>query len=358
MSETASLRTTVAEVKLHENLYKRLLWTGTVLDSTVTIAGFALAYAGNTTVGPLITGAALLWFATAVRSVHANKLCATFFQGKPLKVLKAGLTLAWPGLIQLKLFPTEVMQFQEPGEPEIIFGGHDDEELPAGMVRPIRITTGGKSSPENKDVLDARQAITVSFAVQMQIDEPFAYFINFGSIANVRKNLRDICESTVAEHAADKSPAQIIEDLAAINRALRANVQRRFENSGIAIISVRLMSPNLGKTVSAALVKIQDATGESTAMQIKAEGERVDRIKKGEGDASAKLAMLTATADGGKALKTALEVDGTAIIAKEIADGLSKSADTTILGLGNANSDIASMVEVAKSAFGGKKGEK
>lgn len=306
---------------------------------------FDIAFDG----GPTTLLFACIYLAASLKEVGPDDMGGAFCYGKALVRLDAGLHFIPLGLMQLRTVPRPVQEFQCPGEPEEVQKGEDKNPLDAGKVRPIRFVTRAPRQDE-KGMLDTQMTLDLNFVVQYAITDIFDFVANYGSIENIKKQLRDIGETTLAEEVTKHTPASFIERLPRTNKKLVEKVRGRFLHSGINIISVRLVSPDITHEVSKALANIPIARAQAQQAEILSTGERTRLTNVGQGAANAKLSMLSAQAKGQKEIKDALGVDGHAVIAAEAVDGLSEKTDMLILGQGGMR-DAMSLVKGAQSAL-------
>ncbi len=295
--------------------------------------------------------------------VGAKSIAGAYFAGKALKNLDSGLHFATIGLMNLNRQPKGIQERQEPDDnPDNVFHGEDLAELPKGMTRPIRIVTGAPKAAAkpvtkwrgDEDTLETRMTIDTSFATQWQITGVIDFVANYGSEKQFLQQLRDVGEATLSEEFAMRSVSEVVSQQQAINTILYGRVQQRFPHSGIKIISVRLISPNLGHRVSSALADIAEARSKATAAITTAEAARVTAIKAGEGEGGKDKARFTGRAAGLKAIKDKLGVGGDAILAAEtsrdIAEKLPKEG-TFVLGASNGIADIVGVSKVVQAAL-------
>ncbi len=254
------------------------------------------------------------------------------------------------GLIQKEQAPREVQQFQCPDEPENVFKGDDKQPLPPGMVRPIRAVTRAAKPGEN-DILDTRMTLDINFVTQFAIVDIFDYIANFGSIEAVKKQLRDIGESTAAEDITKYTPAGYIENLPNVNQHLVESVSGRFENTGVHIISVRLISPDISHKVSSALAAIPEERARAQTTLIKADATMGQLAREGKGRAAANLVELTAEAEGNKNIQSALGVSGEAVLASRTAKSVGENADLILAGAEGGMKDVLAAVTGAQAVL-------
>lgn len=318
-------------------------WNNVIVDK------FGLAFNG----GPTTILFVLVYLALSTREVPADEVAAAFSYGKALVILSSGLHFVPLGLIQIRRGPRTVQEFQCPGEPETVQKTDDGIPLEPGMVRPIRVVTGG--SKGGKDILDTRMTITLSFFVQWAITDVLDYASNYGSSTEIKKQVRDIGEAILAEIATGHTPASFIGALPGINQDLTKKIAKRFKNSGVRIISTRLISPDISHEVSTALANIPKARAEAAQVAIKAEGDKTKLIKEGAGKASAELASLKARAEGQKKMRDDLKVGGKDILASEAVRGILAQTDVLVMG-GDGMKDAIGLVKAAQSALNSNRG--
>lgn len=361
MTKTSTEGRSPTGVLVHLELYKTLFFCGGAIILSLLVfalakwndllfGGFGITFNGGPTAGLFMA----IYLALSLKEVKANDISGAFFYGRALKPLAPGLHFLPFGLMQLASAPRTVQEFQCPGEPEKVFKGDDKDPLPEGMVRPIRVVTRAPAEDE-KDMLDVRMTLDINFIIQYAIIDIFDYVANFGSTDEVERQLRDIGEATVSEQTTQKTPAGFITDLKKVNERLRTKTQDRFKNSGVHIISARLISPDITHKVSSAFAKIPIALAEAKEAEFRAEGERIKRTKEGEGAAAAKLLMLTAEAEGRKKIMDALGVDGNAVLASEAVNGILDKTDVLVMGQ-SGTTDAIGLVKAAQSALNSGKG--
>lgn len=352
-----------ADVPEHPKLFQRLQHIGAIIIIAICLVGiatwkislldkFGIAFDS----GPTAFLIALICLAASLREVGADDMAGAFCYGKALIRLPPGLHFLPFGLMQLRVASRTVQNFQCPGEPEQVQKGEDKIPLEAGKVRPIRAVTRAPNSNET-GILDTQMTLELNFVVQYAIIDIFDFVANYASISNIEKQLRDIGESTLAEEVTKRTPAGFIKEFPQINGLLVENVRGRFLNSGVNIISVRLVSPDITHEVSKELANIPIARAKAQQAEITSVGEKTRLTNVGQGAANAKLSMLSAQAKGEKEIMDALDVDGDMVIAAEAVSGLSDKTDVLILGQGGMR-DAMSLVKGAQSALNIGKGAK
>lgn len=334
----------VVDIHPNESLYMGLWFGGWVIVILLSAVTF---------IAPLTLLFLLIFVERSFVKVKENEIGAAFAYGKALIELPSGLRFLPFGLMQSRRYPRGIQQFQCPGEPEKVFKKDDKDDLPEGMVRPIRVVTGGPRADKafKDDLLDVRMTLTLSYAVQWSITNVLYYASYYGEKTEVEKQIRDIGEALLAEIAVTHSAASFLKALPEINEELGGTIEDHFRNSGVEIKSTRLISPDLSHSVSDALAGIPTANAEAKRAVIRAEANKTTRIKRGEGDAAAQLAVLNAQADGRKKMKTELEVTGDAVLASEAVRGILKETDVLIAGAEGGMKDVMGLVKGAQSAL-------
>ncbi len=304
--------------------------------------------------GPTCLVLAVMFVVLSINQVDVDEIAGALCYGKALKRLKAGPQFAPFLLMQIKKEGRTVREFQCPDEPENVFKGQDDQPLTReGMSRPIRVITKapepGKGSTE---ILDTQMTLVISFVFQYVVSDILNFRANFGTDEVVRIQLRDIGEVTVAEDATMKTTSEFIRGLKELNERLVVQVQERFQNSGITILSARLISPDVSHDVSKELANIAAARAKAEQKVITAGAERAEFLLHGEGKAGAEKSMLVARAEGSQELMKALKIDGNAVIASEAVRALSDKTDVLVVGAEGGMRDVMGLVKGAQSALG------
>lgn len=348
-----------ANVPEHPTLYWILWYSGWAIIAALLLVSVSTwnvtlfdQYGITFNGGPTALLVALSFLLLSYKTVVADELAGAYCWDKALIRLVSGPHLIWFLLMQVKRGPREMQEFQCPEEPEKVFKGDDKEPLPPGMVRPIRVVTRApKPGVEATEILDTQMSIVINIVFQYVITDIFDFVANFkGSTEIVHRQMRDVGETTVAEDATTKTTSAFLRSLPKINVALAQKVQGRFKNSGITVISARLIAPDITHTVSQALADIPIARAKAEQMKITAAAEKIKRTEEGAGAANAKGAMLSAEAKGRKEMKDALGVTGDAVLASESARGILAETDVLLLGEGGMR-DAMGLVKAAQSAL-------
>lgn len=349
--------TSPEDVPEHPTLYWILWYSGWAIVAALLLVSvstwnvtFFDQYGITFNGGPTALLAAIAFLFLSYTVVGADELAGSYCWNKALVRLVSGPHLVWFLLMQVRIAPRPVQQRQYPGEPEEVQKGPDKDPLDEGKVRPIRPLTRAPTATET-GILDTQMALEISFVVQYAVTDIFDFVANYGgSLSSVEKQLRDIGEIVIAEETTRHTPASFITALPATNKMLLALTRKRFKQSGINIISVRLITPDLSHDVTKELANIPIARAKAEQMKIMAAGKEVEFTREGTGKANAKAAMLSAEAKGRKEMKDALEVTGDAVLASESARGILAETDVLLLGEGGMR-DAMGLVKAAQSAL-------
>lgn len=292
----------------------------------------------------------LVYLILSLKVVPADMRGGVYFYGLGLKREKSGLKFVPFGFMQIILKPRTVQEFQCPGDPEIVFKGDDRDELPTGMVRPIRVVTRAPDKETENGILDVQMTLVVNFFVQYAVDDVLDFVANFGSDDNLRMQVRDIGEAVVAEDATQLTPAGFIAGLKEVNKRLAREIGRGLKNSGVQVVSVRLISPDITHEVSTALANIPIARAHAEKTVTEAEAEKTKLTKEGEGRAAAKQAELFAEAEGLAKQMSDLRLSGDAVLAKTVAEAVLSKTNVLLAG-GAGMADIAGLVSAAQAVL-------
>lgn len=342
------------DIKENLGLYWLLLFVGVLIvmalliSATLTWSVRLLDVGITFDNGPTTLLIVMIYIALSIVEVRTDEIAGAYCYGRALKKLVQGPHFVPFGLMQIKKAPRTVQEFQCPGEPENVFKGDDRDTLPEGKVRPIRAVTAASKGED--DILDVRMTLDLNFVVQYVIDDIFDYKANFGTTEQIERQLRDIGEATLAERVTKETPSSFIAALPEVNESLINATRARFENTGVHILSVRLISPDVSHGVSSALADIPVARAKAEQAKVTAEGEKVKRTKEGEGTAAAALSMLEAQAKGRKSMMDTLAVAGETVLASEAAMSLAQKT-VVVVGAEGGMRDMMGLVKGAQASL-------
>ena len=325
-------------------------------------------------------GNVLVWVIPTLQTVYAimsinmievdKKGVVTFF-GRPLYERGPGFVFVPWLFCQLITVNRQKIQFAFPGNPEQIDkSGDDHKDLAPGMVRPQRITTGSietiKADPTSKyanhptliqkdvvgSALNNTLTLEVISAVTLRVTSFTKMLEKLGTIEQIRNLIDEAVNTTLTAEFIKRTPALILLEIVEINDIVLAKLRElvhdvrgtdQDESWGIEIDSYQLTSPDLGKTVNAALAEASAARSKAQATIITAEAEKAALVLEAEG--RQKLADVAKTPEG--QLLTMAETTRT--IAKE-------AKNILITGPGDIYGMIARGLEVWKSVSGNQTG--
>lgn len=303
---------------------------------------------------------AYLWRSWGV--ANTDEFTLAYFFGRALKELKPGPHfLPWK-LVQLRKIPRTRRQFQAPAETEKIFYGSDEEDLPAGMQRALRIVSG-KPGPDETGPLAIQMTLEITWYVQYQVlpGKLLQFQSIVGSYENAEKMMRDTGDALINEFVSTHSVDGIISGLAAFNRNFDDKMRALTNQWYMEVYEAKVLPINPGKTVSEELRNVPAANLRAAQIRTTAEAERFRLEQEGAGKAKAEADLLEAQATGRKqflegeaaGLKAKIEalgVSGEDVLAAEVASDAFKHADTIIAG-GSGIADLVSGIKAVSSTL-------
>lgn len=247
------------------------------------------------------------YLGSSLRSVGVDEIGGILFYGRYLKDADYGIHLVLRGIYQLQKDSGLVVALNFPADPERIFKEGDDKSLPAGMVRPSRITTASPELAEkekftkslrldyDKDVkndkLNVRLTLEPSWIVRVRIkkDEYDIFLRNVGSMEDMISQIRDTSERGLNQEFSRRTVVMINTDRQKIDKELKkllknlvGDVYSIDENHdwGVEIISFQLLDLDLTHAVNKAIADsaaapinaqavIDESIGEAKATAIK-----------------------------------------------------------------------------------------
>ncbi len=223
----------------------------------------------------------------SIRSVDISEVAGVLSYGKPMFSCEPGLVIVLLGIFQLKKNSAAEQQFQFPADPEEIFKGKDEEKLPDGMVRPMRIAT---ASPETVDIalleefkkknpkvvdddLHVRMTLETELIVRYRIvrETYFKFMRNIGSLDEAARQIRDTSERVLSGVMSKRTVAMILGSRDEIDKSLITEIKKlvgdlpdlteteQEKSWGIQILDVQLLEPDITYIVNEALAKKAEA---------------------------------------------------------------------------------------------------
>lgn len=236
----------------------------------------------------------LYWVFKSVRSIPIATQAAVDFYGIPLANLGSGPKFLPPGIVTLHPFTQEVLQKQEPGEPENVFKGDDSEALPEGKVRPIRILTGAPVAGAS-GILAIQMAIEVTFFYRYRILDPLTFLVNVNGQEQFEKQIRDTAERLLTEKVSQTPGVEaLISSIATIREDLEKLIKNKVKGWGVEIIEVGIPAPDISKILAKALLKVGEDRAAAGGVRALADAARYKLEQEGAGKASAERALIEA----------------------------------------------------------------
>lgn len=292
--------------------------------------------------------------------LHTDKLGTLYFFGTPIKVYKSsGLKFVPWGLINLDLLPKDMQEIHAPGPRDKIFWGDDEEPVPPGMVRAIRMTTKAPEDAE-KDPLDAQLTVGIGYFVFWTISDPVQFRAHIRTIPEADSQIRLMSQTSLGEVIVKYTASGAIENQAAINASLDDYIRAKTKGWGVQINRTGLIQINLSHALASAMRDRAKARFEKETKILTAEGEArsIELISTAEGNGARARAAgeILGRVDGMKTMMTELKVDGNQVLAAETTRGVLADADTIIVGAENGLRDLLGAVKASTTVLG--KGKK
>lgn len=311
------------------------------------------------------------------RTVKANKLAVRTIFDRPTDVLSSGLPILPPAISDYILLPTDVVQNEHPGEPEDIFRQEDVEVVPEGKVPPFRVTfsepiteqrakdlfgeeytvidrhghsiTFQHEAPD--DALAKRVTGEVVTVSRYRIEEAIPFVKYIGNPDNASKQLEDELFGVIERVYTRISLGQAKQNVGWMNALLFHAACARVKPTdgrkawGVEIEDAYVKALPLSHGLNSAIQDIAETVTVATNRERLAETDRIEREKKGQGDAAAEKALLTARAEGLEEMKKLAGSKGGRIaISTEAARELAASGNTIITDAQGGMGQLMSLV--------------
>src|SRR6056297_135893 len=270
-------------------------------------------------------GILVLYGIVSLRIVSVNRQAAVLLFGIPVLNIGPGPKLIPVFVFSLLTYPRNVLQKQFPGNPEEVFKRDDKEELPPGMVRPLRLTTGKPEKVDKLDPLSIQMTINFLYYIRYQVSDPILFTIKFGGEQEFLDQVRDTADKVLTREVSKcKGVSQLVKKLSGtasepgIMENLQTEIDRITDDGGVTIVESGLNAPDLSHELASA---IRDIGVE----RAKAQGERVRIEQVGIANAFAAKELIDKT---DKVLSKA----GAAAQAAYVGEKVLKDANATVLG--------------------------
>ncbi len=314
------------------------------------------------------------WFFVAilgyiVASFWGNELTTSelgvlYLFGKPIWVCQgAGLKFVPWGILSLYRPPADMQEIHAPGKKDEIFWGDDEDEVPAGKTRAIRMTTRAPKEGEDKP-LDAQMTLGLGYFVLWTIKDPVNFRAHIRSVEEADSQLRLVANMALSELIGTLSASEAIAKQKEINEELDNRIRQETKDKrwGVEINQTGLTEINYSHKLASALRDRVQASVEKETKITTAEGTARETELLGEADGKAARARasgeILGRVDGMKAMMEGLEVDGASVLAAESTRGILKDVDTMLLGGQEGVKDILGVVGASSRLFKAKPAEK
>lgn len=293
------------------------------------------------------------------REVSTDEHAFLYFFGSPIRrIKKAGLVFTLWGAVSLDRLPADQREIHMPTTRSKIFWGDDDQPVPAGMERAIRVTTKAPSNLE-KSPLDAQLSVGLAFFVFWTVTDPLQFRAHCRTIGEGDSMLRALAMRSLNEIIATLTASTAIKKQAHINQILDDRIRAAVKGWGVGIKQTGITDINLSHKLATAMRDRASATfeGETTVIQAtaKAEATRLQGVADGDADRSRAAGEILGRVDGMEAMVNRLKVTGDTAVAEGATRGVLKDADTIIIGAEGGMRDILGSVRAAASTFKGVK---
>ncbi len=305
-----------------------------------------------------------LYALLSLRLIDTDERGAITVLNLPIFVSPPGPAVVLFLLGEVVRVPQTGIQREFPNDPEKTFKGKDDEPLPTGMDRPIRITTGGplpKAEYENGEHkgagphLNFQMSVEQNAAVRWRIQEAFTFLVRMDGksvddkIADVNRQIADGIVKVLTREYAKRPVGLVIHDHDKISDALIRELNELTESWGIHILQVLLKAPDITREVNLKLSGIVEASAEADATTRKAEGtrqkNRLERTGQGEGEKG----FIEAVGQGTKTAAADMQMDGREVFALTAAERIIGDNDKFVFGADGLTQAVASGMTLADS---------
>lgn len=316
--------------------------------------------------------------------IQAEKLAVRTLFGQPTDTVGSGLPIVPPFLFDLRVFTARVQQTEKPAEPEKIFRKEDVENVPEGMFPPFRVTfTESITDAQARNIFgegdNGEYSVTVEYnatntriytfradapndglsnrrtteevvvVIRWRIEDAISFVKYIGSELEAEKQLEDEVFTVVQRVYPKISLAQALGNVDWMNTILYNALMRRVgeigdrsKSWGVHIESVNIKNIRVHHGLNDAIANAAKADFEGKQRERLAETDRIEREKKGQGDAAAQRLILEARADGYNAIAKKTRVQGgDAAMRTEAARELANAGNLVV---SDTNSGVGSLL--------------
>lgn len=304
-----------------------------------------------------ITLIPIIHFLLSLKRVETSQIAGTYFYGKPLKTVGAGLNFVPVGIMELVSYPADPQEILEPGSREEIFWGDEKIDLPEGKVRPIWLPTRSPADMDDlgKRPMDAQMVVGVAYHVFYRIRDVFTFHAYVGSVGEADKQLKMISVRALGEIIVEYTAGEAVEEQAEINGQLDDLIREDTSHWGIEVSNAGLEQINLSHELGAAMRDRAKAKFEAETKQIETDAEAYQRIHLGDADGKAarsrEAGPILGRVDGLKTMMNELKVDGSEALASETGPRMMEKADVLIAGAQGGLTDILAGAKSIQTAL-------
>lgn len=273
-------------------------------------------------IGIIVLALYIAYLILSIRIINADKIATVILLGKALGDVEPGIMIAPAGIVRIVTFPRAIFNDELPADPEYIYRGND--KIPDGMFYPIRIKFGNPDSADidlKDDPYNVCMVVEVVPVVNWRISNATEFFINIGSIEELRKILSDKVIADFGVKFSKMTPAKALQQLHTISEELRVKLSAETGGWGISINNTDIKPFNFSHDLNIAVIKVSEAELNKKA-----------KIQEGIGVAEAERLMIEAKAVGyTKLAKLAKTEEGKYAIYLQTLEESLKSANYSII---------------------------
>lgn len=234
-----------------------------------------------------------------------------------------------PGLMSLEKVRKYPKHWQFPADPEHTYNGDDKDELPIHpdgepMVRPLRLVTG-PPWPNYSGILNVQMTTKVMGTMRPRVRNAATFWIRHNGataeekIAEARRQVNETWLQAVQREWGCRPAGKIVDDVDEILKEVLEKVDTDVRSRGLDIYSMTILHPDLSHAVSKAMAGIPEANARKQQIEVDADANKYDEIRKGEAAAQVKLDREKAESDSIAYRADVLQMEPRELLALEAA---------------------------------------
>ena len=244
--------------------------------------------------GIIVVGILITHMILALKIVAPDQIGAIVRLGSPIvNALPGPHFLFWPLDTIVKTSGLDIQQ-QFPENPEKVFLGKDDQPLPEGMYRPIRVVC--RDDQSTPDPLSRSIVVIILLVSSFRILDYVAFLCTIGTIEQAMRQIRDMLTRAAQNEMAKITLREAMIKKEEISTKLFTEVEKMVASWGIELRAAYLERIILPADIAQELGNVPITELRARQTEITADAERKKREKEGTGDAAAILAKGTAQA--------------------------------------------------------------